>query len=177
VLATSRGRTPFWLLPARLGFAGWIILTIVNVLPLLTAPRAVQAHWLYPDNAFLEAEAIAARVAEVTPPGSRIFLAGAESEIALLSQRAPAGRYPLVYLLTPSDPTLVPEREAWLASLRDPRVSAVVIHEAPRAWIDAYGDRTVYAALLAAVRREVGGAPWRKDLVVPPFSLYCRRPP
>lgn len=174
-----------WLLrprPGRFGLAlrvvtaGFAAAGALTLRPLLAAPRDVRAGLLFPDNHFVAVERAADWLRAQAPREGRIFVAGAEPGIPLRAGLQPAGRYPFVYHLTREAPETAARQAAWLAELDAPETGAVVVSAAPTSWHDLDTSPRQVARLQAAVRARLAAASWRLAAVIPPFSIYLRRP-
>lgn len=84
-------------LPPRLRAAtatfALIALPALSLVPFLFLSPAQAVERIYPTNHFGEMPAIAARLAEVTRPGDRVFVFGAEPQVLFYAKRASASRY------------------------------------------------------------------------------------
>jgi hypothetical protein len=164
-----------WLAAARIAAATTAVLAVGSIFPLLTMDPEAQAAWLYNGNSFSQAAEVARWLRMRLPPEARFFNAGSEPEIAFLSGRRQAGRQLFVSHLFAKGANLSVEREAWLAELERPDVSAVVFSRAPQSWGDLVVSTHDVFAAQHRIRRRLADGDWRLAAEAPPFEIYLRR--
>ena len=168
--------------PRPLFFPAWLVALAAASLPALAglAPfteggREARARLLFPRDPFVQAEQAARWLAEHTPEGSAVFVAGTEPELALLSRRRLAGRYPFIYHLTVDAPDTVARQASWLGELEDPGVAAAVYCDQAGSWYDLYSSPVRTEELKKRAYARLSGPGWRAAASFPPFAIYLRQ--
>jgi 4-amino-4-deoxy-L-arabinose transferase-like glycosyltransferase len=158
----------------RVATGAAVLVSAVTLRPLLAAPRAVQARSLYPDNAFLEAEAVADWVAAHTPPDTPVWVAGSEPGIPLRAGRPLAGRYPYLYYLVVPAPGMEAAQDRWVRECAD-TAGVLVVCDVTASWSEVFASPRLVERLRGRVRAELASGRWRPAARIPPYRLYLRR--
>jgi hypothetical protein len=116
-------------------------------------------------NAFIESEAVAHRLADLTAPGDRVFVAGSEPQILFYANRLSSTRFVIVYpLLIPTPLARAYQAEAMRDLERHPP-AAIVLAQSPLSWLSQKDSPTEFLQymdkLLAEHYERVGG--WVND--------------
>jgi hypothetical protein len=138
---------------------------LVPGLDALRLPRS-ELHAAYPGRhyPFYEARLVANRVAELSGPDDRVFVAGSEPQILFYARRHSATRFIQAYMLTMDSPLVSAYQAETIADLERTAPKLVVMVQMPSSWL--VGERTppdlqrFLGRLLRERYRLVGGWVW-----------------
>jgi len=130
---------PQWV---RLVFTAAVVLVVcVPDLPWITCTRQeFAAGKAAGGNAFIESQAVARRLAELTAPGDPVFVAGSEPQILFYANRLSSTRFVILYPLLIPTP-LAPRFQAEaMRDLERRPPAAIVLAQSPLSWLAQKGS-------------------------------------
>jgi hypothetical protein len=143
-----------------------MLLVCLPDMPWVTcSPREFAAEKAGGGNAFVESQAVARRLAEVTAPGDSVFVAGSEPQILFYADRLSSTRFVIVYPLMIPTPLARGYQAEAIHDLEQHPPAAIVLAQSPQSWLaqkDSPADLLRYLdKLLANHYERVGG--WVPD--------------
>jgi hypothetical protein len=121
------------------------IVAVVLLLPareLVGMPPDTVVRRVYPSEPFVESALVARRVAALTQPNDRVFVAGSEPQILYHAQRRSPTRFVTVYPLMFDTPRVHEYHEECVRDLEREPPEVIVFSRAPMSWLQQPGSPT-----------------------------------